>query len=343
MKTDTLKKMLLMLLCVVSVNMTALGKELVSDVLPIADPYILFYNDTYYAYGTSRADGFEVYSSKDLKSWERSPCLALSKEDSYGDKWFWAPEVYYVEEDKKFYMFYSVEEHVCVATSDSPLGPFVQDEKKPIREEKGIDTSVFFDEDGKAYLYFVRFTNGNVIWCAELKDNLKEIKEETLTQCVEATEPWELVFGKVAEGPSIVKQDGLYYMFYSANDFRSQDYAVGYATSDSPFGPWRKSEKNPLLHKVEELVGTGHGAPFLDRLGGYRYIFHAHKSRTEVNQRNSYIIDMSLAGKERVSIGGGLIRPEVVNKSFFSTGRDNKAQSVSLSSCTRLEYILSFF
>ena len=217
-----------------------------------------------------------------------------------------------MEEDKKFYMFYSVEEHVCVATSDSPLGPFVQDEKKPIREEKGIDTSVLFDEDGKAYLYFVRFTNGNVIWCAELKDNLKEIKEETLTQCVEATEPWELVFGKVAEGPSIVKQDGLYYMFYSANDFRSQDYAVGYATSDSPFGPWRKSEKNPLLHKVEELVGTGHGAPFLDRSGGYRYIFHAHKSRTEVNQRNSYIIDMSLAGKERVSIGGGLIRPEVV-------------------------------
>ncbi len=79
MKTDTLKKMLLMLLCVVSVNMTALGKELVSDVLPIADPYILFYNDTYYAYGTSRADGFEVYSSKDMKSWERSPRLALNK------------------------------------------------------------------------------------------------------------------------------------------------------------------------------------------------------------------------------------------------------------------------
>ena len=77
-----------------------------------------------------------MYSSKDMKSWERSPRLALSKEDSYGDKWFWAPEVYYVEEDKKFYMFYSVEEHVCVATSDSPLGPFVQDEKKPIREEK---------------------------------------------------------------------------------------------------------------------------------------------------------------------------------------------------------------
>ncbi len=73
-----------------------------------------------------------------------------------------------------------------------------------------------------------------------------------------------------------------------------------------------KARKIRFLHKVEELVGTGHGAPFLDRSGGYRYIFHAHKSRTEVNQRNSYIIDMYLAGKERVSIGGGLIRPEVV-------------------------------
>ena len=66
------------------------------------------------------------------------------------------------------------------------------------------------------------------------------------------------------------------------------------------------------IQRTFQLVSTGHGAPFLDRSGGYRYIFHAHKSRTEVNQRNSYIIDMSLAGKERVSIGGGLIRPEVV-------------------------------
>lgn len=312
MNTNILKKILFTLLWTVSVSIACLGEETVSTVLPIADPYILCYKDTYYAYGTSRGDGFEVYSSKDLKLWRRAANLALSKEDSYGDKWFWAPEVYYVGKDKKFYLFYSVEEHICVATSDSPLGPFVQDEKKPILEEKGIDTSVLFDEDGKAYLYFVRFTNGNVIWCVELKDNLKEIKEETLTQCIEATEPWETVYGKVAEGPSVIKRNGLYYLFYSANDYRSQDYAVGYATSASPFGPWKKSGRNPLLHKVDELVGTGHGAPFMDREGKYRYIFHAHKSRTEVNQRNAYIVDMSVFGKDKVSIGGDLIRPIVV-------------------------------
>lgn len=33
-------------------------------------------------------------------------------------------------------MFYSVDEHICVATSDSPEGPFVQDKKEPIWDEK---------------------------------------------------------------------------------------------------------------------------------------------------------------------------------------------------------------
>ena len=66
-------------------------------------------------------------------------------------------------------MFYTVNEQVCVATSDSPEGPFVQDVKQPLfGSEKNIDPSLFIDSDGKAYLYFVRFTGGNVIWCAEM-------------------------------------------------------------------------------------------------------------------------------------------------------------------------------
>ena len=157
-----------------------------SKTVPLADPYILLHDSLYYIYGTNVGTGFDVYYSKDLEYWERASALSLSHTNSYGESMFWAPEVYYVEREKKFYMFYSTEEHICVATADSPLGPFKQDEHKPIREEKSIDTSVFFDEDGKAYLYFVRFNDGNVIWCAELKENLKEIKEETLTQCFKA-------------------------------------------------------------------------------------------------------------------------------------------------------------
>lgn len=285
--------------------------EVVSTTLPIADPYILLYDGMYYAYGTSGDNGFEVYTSDDLETWKRSSAMALNKQDSYADRWFWAPEVYYVEKAKKFYLFYSADEHICVATSDSPYGPFVQDEKKPIREEKSIDTSVFFDDDGKAYLYFVRFTDGNVIWVAELNDDLKSIKEETLTQCFAAEEPWELILPKVVEGPSVIKQGDMYYLMYSANGYTSQDYAVGYATSKSPFGPWKKYEKNPILHNYKGLVGVGHGAPFIDKEGKMRYVFHAHKSTTEIHPRDAYVVDMSLENGV-ITLDGNLVRPKVV-------------------------------
>ncbi|HJA88937.1 MAG TPA: glycoside hydrolase family 43 protein [Candidatus Parabacteroides intestinavium] len=285
--------------------------EVVSTTLPIADPYILLYDGMYYAYGTSGDNGFEVYTSDDLETWKRSSAMALNKQDSYADRWFWAPEVYYVEKAKKFYLFYSADEHICVATSDSPYGPFVQDEKKPIREEKSIDTSVFFDDDGKAYLYFVRFTDGNVIWVAELNDDLKSIKEETLTQCFAAEEPWELILPKVVEGPSVIKQGDTYYLMYSANGYTSQDYAVGYATSKSPFGPWKKYEKNPILHNYKGLVGVGHGAPFIDKEGKMRYVFHAHKSTTEIHPRDAYVVDMSLENGV-ITLDGNLVRPRVV-------------------------------
>ena len=86
-------------------------------------------------------------------------------------------------------MFYSVEEHICVATSDSPVGPFRQESKQPIWEEKSIDTSLFIDDDGTPYLYFVRFTDGNVIWVAQMTDDLMKIKKETLSECIKAEEP----------------------------------------------------------------------------------------------------------------------------------------------------------
>ena len=118
------------------------NKRTETDYLPIADPFVMLYNNKYYAYGTGGTvnEGFACFSSDDLKNWKRER-QALSADDSYGKWGFWAPEVYYIQSKKKFYMFYSVEEHICVATSDSPVGPFRQESKQPIWEEKSIDTS----------------------------------------------------------------------------------------------------------------------------------------------------------------------------------------------------------
>ncbi len=102
--------------------------------VPLGDPFILLYEGKYYAYGTHASDGIAVFVSDDLKTWnvpkEAKNGLALNKDDVYGDHWFWAPEVYFV--NGLFYMYFSANEHICVATSKSPLGPFKQKIKKPM-------------------------------------------------------------------------------------------------------------------------------------------------------------------------------------------------------------------
>ncbi|MFA5651352.1 MAG: glycoside hydrolase family 43 protein, partial [Proteiniphilum sp.] len=194
--------------------------NITARLVPLADPFILLHEGTYYAYGTGAADGIEVMISDDLKSWRRAASpkdrLALHKDDSYGNKWFWAPEVYYIKEKEKFFMYYSANEHICVATSDSPLGPFVQDEKKPMLEgEKSIDNSLFIDDDGTPYLFFDRFNDGLNIWVAELEEDLMTIKKETLHPCIHVSQEWEKVWPRVNEGAFVIKHEGTYYLTYS--------------------------------------------------------------------------------------------------------------------------------
>jgi beta-xylosidase len=292
-----------------------IGKDItiVSENVPIADPFILLYNNTYYAYGTGSNRGFEVFYSDNLHSWKKHSEMLLKKEDSYGDKWFWAPEVYYNASNKKFYLFYSAAEHICVATADSPLGPFKQEEKKPMREERGIDSSLFIDDDGTPYLFFDRFTNGNVIWVAQLSDDWLTIKEETLTKCIEASQDWETKMGRVVEGGSVLKHKNVYYLLYSGNDFKSLDYGVGYATADSPFGPWKKAEGNPILQRPEDgLVGTGHGAYFRDKKNNYKYVFHSHFDTLKVSPRTLHIIDMSIKNKRIAFDKKTIINPYII-------------------------------
>lgn len=282
--------------------------------IPLADPFMLYYNGQYYAYGTA-GNGFRPYCSTDMVHWTRSENLCLDPADSYGDHGFWAPEVYYFKSTGKFHMYYTSEEHICAAVSDSPLGPFRQEKKVPLIKDKAIDPTVFFDESGKLYIFFVRFTDGNVIWSAELAEDGLSIREDTLKECLKADEPWELKLGKVTEGPSVIRHGDRYYLLYSANDYRSKDYAVGYATSDRPDGPWIKSADNPILHSsaLENIIlyGTGHGAPFIDADGGLHYIFHAHASETSVQPRSSYITDLFFDVDGRLIIGKYVLFPKL--------------------------------
>lgn len=213
--------------------------------IQLADPNIFYHNDTYYLYGTSQGDltekglGFLVFTSEDIENWEgpvgKSDGFALTEINASGNKGFWAPQVF--EDNDKFYMAYTANERIVIATSDSPLGPFTNSGVALYAETKQIDPFIIFD-DGKPYLYHVSLDEGNRIYVVEMQDDLKNIKPETLRECLSATKQWENT--KLAdwpEGPTVIKHNKKYYLIYSANDFRNPDYTVGYATSDSPLDP----------------------------------------------------------------------------------------------------------
>lgn len=268
--------------------------------IELADPCVYVQDGVYYLYGTGGDvdNGFLVYTSTDLENWEGPKGVndgyALVKGESYGTQGFWAPQVF--KYNNKIYMAYTANEQIAIAESDSPLGPFKQTELKHISSEgRQIDPYVFFDEDGKIYMYHVKLQEANKLFVSEMKSDLSDVKSETAKLCIKADQAWEDTASAewtVTEGPTVLKHKGLYYFFYSANDFRNPDYAVGYATSTSPTGPWTKNLGNPILDRsLVSKKGTGHGDFFLDKEGNLKYVFHIHNSDSVVNPRKTGIID----------------------------------------------------
>lgn len=288
--------------------------------VPLADPYILLDGDTYYAYGTHADNGIEYYTSKDLLHWQAGG-LALNKRNTTETQWFWAPEVYRMGDH--YVMYYSANEHLFAAIGDSPKGPFKQTGgymlQSLIGEEKCIDSSMFIDTDGSIYLFFVRFTDGNCIWMCELEADGITPKQGTLRHCISVTATWENKLGRVCEGPFVLKRNNLYYLTYSANDFRSHDYGVGFARSRSLTTAWTKYTQNPILQRKEGLFGTGHHSFFTDKNGQLRVVFHAHDSETEVYPRGMYIGTAAFDGTVLKITDDPIISPVIGDDTSLNT------------------------
>ena len=286
------------IVCIVyltTVSATAHALNPNDEPVALADPFIFYENGTYYAYGTGDNDGIPVFISKDLKHW-RSPQkdgsirLALHKQDSYGEKWFWAPEVYHI--NGKYYMYYSAEEHICVATADSPLGPFRQTQKQPMMPGRNIDNSLFIDQDGEAYLFWAKVDSCNSIWVCKLDKDLQTPLLESACPCIRMSQNWEKAWPSVNEGPFVIHHNNTYYLTYSANSYESPLYGLGYATAKHPLGPWVKAAENPILQTPGSLQGSGHHAIFKDKKGTYRVVFHAHYAPGKISPRIMHISKM---------------------------------------------------
>lgn len=192
---------------------------------------------------------------------------------------------------------------IGVAVADKPTGPFLRLENEPIFDPGYpiIDANVFQDDDGTLYLYYSRVCYNHPVeseiaqwardkgWFEEIEESwiygieLKPDFSGVIGEPVLLLRPplsmddenaqWESrsvisreVNRRWTEGSFTFKEEnsGKYYMMYSANFFGGENYAVGYATADSPLGPYKKATDNPILekntHRQGEVSGTGHNS-----------------------------------------------------------------------------------
>jgi beta-xylosidase len=238
-----------------------------------ADPFLLLDGGIWYAYATnSMSRNVPFATSSDLVHWQvRSdsmPALARWVRPSRSD--VWAPEVLKVAQ--KYALYYTARDRtsgrqcVGVAIADNPEGKFRDTSEKPlvcqVQEGGTIDASPFQDDE-KLYLYYKNDGNccgiPTYIYVQELAaDGLSLLGDAV--RLVRNDKQWE---GGVVEAPTMVKRDGRYYLFYSANNYAGVEYAVGYALCESPTGPCADAPENPILKsKLQKppdmVIGPGH-------------------------------------------------------------------------------------
>lgn len=208
--------------------------------LNIADPTAKVWEDgKLYVYG-SRDDNPKTYcssdywvlSTSDLVTWEyHSEAFSSDAVVYNNNKSLYAPDCIY--KDGLYYLYFCQPgkgNNEGVATSMSPTGPFENAKVINIPQRLSqIDPGVFIDDDGQAYYTWGQFSAK----VAKLNPNMTEIDTTTIIDGV--------LTGKnhhFHEGNSIVKRKGIYYMVYAHNGLDGHPTRIGYATSNSPMGPY---------------------------------------------------------------------------------------------------------
>ena len=224
-----------------------------------ADPTARVFNGKVYLYPShdifppegQRQDWFcmedyHVFSSENLTDWTDHGVIVTQNKvpwvrpDSYS---MWAPDC--VEKNGKYYFYFpSVPDGamrgfgVGVAVANSPEGPFVP-EPEPIKGINGIDPCVLLASDGNAYIFW------GAGRCAKLKDNMKELADDTPKEKVKWGEREFEMYGvnclkdlpsRQAEGPFAFEANGWYYLTYPY--VREKTEVLGYAMSKNPMGPY---------------------------------------------------------------------------------------------------------
>ena len=273
-----------------------------------ADPTARVFNNKVYLYPShdivppegQRQDWFcmedyHVFSSENLTDWTDHGVIVTQNKvpwvrpDSYS---MWAPDC--VERNGKYYFYFPSAPKdgrgfgVGVAIADNPEGPFIP-EPEPIKGINGIDPCVLLASDGNAYIFW------GAGRCAKLKDNMKEIADDTPTETVKwGDREFEMkgvnclkgLPSRQAEGPFAFEYNGNYYLTYPY--VRENTEVLGYAMSKNPMGPYEY--KGLIMPEHENGCWTNHHS-IVNYKGQWYLFYHQNAFSPRDDKRRSVQID----------------------------------------------------
>ena len=231
-------------------------------------------------------------------------------------------------------MYYSAQDkdgvrRSSVVSSTNILGPYAPIQNSDVDGlaaplfnydyNRTLDATVFVDDDGQMYMYYVVTSTTQHIVGVKMKSPYEadwstrvELVKPGYLNSTSLLKPltWECLRStstQIAEAPFMIKSNGKYYLTYSVNGCWNKYYSVCYAVSDSPLGNYEKPYKsgqtwtNLLLgypgtnietSKVYKqwsgfASGTGHHCFF--NIGDQIMIgYHAHQNR-DFNSESGYV------------------------------------------------------
>ncbi len=251
---------------------------------PVADPFCVRRNDGWYLVGTQHPRGvedrrFSIFFSPDLLAWQDlGPVLMLPQYEGSNKGNFWAPE--FVENTGRFYFYYTADSFgnperrfVRVAWAGSIRGPYV-DSGKRLVDQPSID----------GHPYFVTSEEGRLFYCGNegnqhvgqlLVDRFvspSRLEKKPRKVFPDETVEWE-------EGPFVIDQKGVYYLFSSMGNWRDGSYHVRVARSKTIDGPWQRLQQDGVHYKLLQTAdgqwGPGHNSVFRGPDGAWWVCYHA--------------------------------------------------------------------
>jgi len=301
------------------------------------DPSICHKGNDYYLINStfSYFPGVPIWHSADLVNWKqighvlnRESQLKLGKSRMSGG--VYAPAIEYNPHDDRFYMITTGTGHggTTIVTTDDPKK---QNWSDPVvlRDVWGIDPSIFFDEDGKAYIvnndapaYTPEYDGHRAIWIREYDwKNGKTVgqKKVIIDKGIKKEDKpiW-------IEGPHLYKINGSYYLMAAeggTSDWHSEVILKG----DNPLGPFTPCKINPILtqrklpkSRKNPVTSSGHADLFQTEAGDWYAIFLAcmpYREGYYNTGRETFMLPVKWQDDQPVILPDGVEIPYFVNKS----------------------------